>query len=100
MLHCTQEFFRAAECENHRGPEVPEARVPVEECRDGLARITLEEVATIHSVRSGTGEKCSFAHRQVDAQPTKWSKSNGDKSAVATLGNWQERESVSDAYHH
>ena len=31
------------------------------------------------------GEKCSFAHRQVDAQPTKWSKSNNDKSAVAIL---------------
>ena len=47
------------------------------------------------------GEKCSFAHRQVDAQPTKWSKSNNDKSAVAMLKkeNWQERESVSDACH-
>ena len=46
------------------------------------------------------GEKCSFAHRQVDAQPTKWSKSNNVKSAVAILkkGNWQERESVSDAW--
>ena len=31
------------------------------------------------------GEKCSFAHRQVDAQPTKWSKSNNDKSAGAIL---------------
>ena len=31
------------------------------------------------------GEKCSFPHRQVDAQPTKWSKSNNDKSAVAIL---------------
>ena len=31
------------------------------------------------------GENCSFAHRQVDAQPTKWSKSNNDKSAVAIL---------------
>ena len=43
------------------------------------------------------GEKCSFAHRQVDAQPTKWSKSNNDKSAVAILKkeNWQERESLS-----
>ena len=42
------------------------------------------------------GEKCSFAHRQVDAQPTKWSKTNDDKSAVAILkkGNWQERERV------
>ena len=25
------------------------------------------------------GEKCSFAHRQVDTQPTNWSKSNNDK---------------------
>ena len=37
------------------------------------------------------GRKCSFAHRQVDEQPTK-SKKNGDKSAVALLkkGSWQE----------
>ena len=47
------------------------------------------------------GETCSFALRQVDAQPTKWSKSNNDKSAVAMLkkGSWQEREYVSDACH-
>ena len=53
---------------------------------DGLARITLEELATTHFVKNGTlqsarstrtksgcrfGEKCSFAHRQVDEQPTK-----------------------------
>ena len=40
------------------------------------------------------GEKCSFAHRQVDEQPTKRSKTNDGKSAVAMLkkGNWQERE--------
>ena len=40
------------------------------------------------------GEKCSFAHRQVDEQPTKRSKSNNDRSAVAMLKkeNWQERE--------
>ena len=46
-------------------------------------------------------EKCSFAHRQVDAQPTKWSKSNKDKSAVALLkkDDWHERESVTDRYH-
>ena len=30
------------------------------------------------------GEKCSYAHRQVDEQPSK-SKKNGDKSALATL---------------
>ena len=31
------------------------------------------------------GEKCSYAHRQVDEQPTKRSKKNDDKSAVAVL---------------
>ena len=31
------------------------------------------------------GEKCSYAHRQVDEQPTKRSKMNDDKSAVAIL---------------
>ena len=31
------------------------------------------------------GEKCSYAHRQVDEQPSKGSKKNGDKSAVAML---------------
>ena len=47
------------------------------------------------------GEKCSFAHRQVDEQPTKRSKTNDDKSAVAILkkGNWQEREFVADGCH-
>ena len=72
--------------ENHREPEVPEAEVPVVERLDGLARITLEELAITHFVKkwhppeclfyktkSGCrfGEKCSFAHRQVDEQPTK-----------------------------
>ena len=86
--------------ENHRGPEVPEVKARVVECRDGFARITLEELAITHSVKDGIlqnacstktrmvavlGEKCSLAHRQVDAQPTKWSKSNNDKSAVAML---------------
>ena len=44
------------------------------------------------------GEKCSFAHHQVDEQPTKRSKKNDYKSAVAMLkkGNWQERELVTD----
>ena len=31
------------------------------------------------------GEKCSYAHRQVDEQPSKRFKNNGDKSAVAML---------------
>ena len=40
--------------ENHRGPEVPEAEVPVVERLDGLARITLEELAITHFVKDGT----------------------------------------------
>ena len=31
------------------------------------------------------GEKCSYAHRQVEEQPSKRSKKNGDKGAVAML---------------
>ena len=31
------------------------------------------------------GEKCSYAHRQVDEQPSKRSNKNDDKSAVAML---------------
>ena len=47
------------------------------------------------------GEKCSFAHRQVDEQPTERSQKNDDKSAVAMLKkrNWQEREPVTDECH-
>ena len=102
--------------ENHRGPEVPEVKARVVECRDGLARITLEELAITHSVKDGIlqnacstktrmvvglGKKCSFAHRQVDEQPTKRSKSNNDKSAVALLkkSDWHERGSVTDRNH-
>ena len=89
----------------------------VVECRDGLARITSEELAITHSVKDGILQNaCSTrtrmvavlvrsAHshnRQVDAQPTKWSKSNNDKSAVAILKTGKlarERESVSDSCH-
>ena len=47
------------------------------------------------------GEKCSFAHRQVDEQPTKRSKKNDDKSAVAMLkkDDWNERRFVTDQSH-
>ena len=57
----------------------------------------------LYKTKSGCrfGEKCSFAHRQVDEQPTKRSKTNNDKSAVAMLkkGSWQEREPVTDGCH-
>ena len=62
-----------------------------------------EFLDTYYKTKSGCRfwEKCSFAHGQVDEQPTKRSKTNNDKSAVAMLKmeNWQERESVSDACH-
>ena len=47
------------------------------------------------------GEKCSYAHRQVDEQPSKSPKKNGDRSAVAMLkkGDWHERGLVTDQRH-
>ena len=84
----------------HREPEVPEAEVPVVEWLDCCARITSKELAPLHSVKKMAssrmlvyksekgcrfGEKCSYAHRQVNEQPSKRSKKNGDKSADAML---------------
>ena len=81
-----------------RQPEVPEEKVPMVECLDGHARITSKELAptsfcekwhppgrSFYKTKSGCrfGEKCSYAHRQVDEQPSKRSKKNDDKSAVA-----------------
>ena len=93
----------------------PRGKSPSVECRDGLARITLEELAKTHFVINDTpeclfyktksgcrfGEQRSYAHRQVDEQPTKRSKTNDDKSAVAILkkGDWHERRPVTDHFH-
>ena len=56
-----------------------------------------------HKTKSGYrfGEKCSYAHRQIDEQPSKRSKKNDDKSAVAMLkkGDWHERGPVTDQGH-
>ena len=52
--------------EMRREPEVPEERVPVVECLDGLARITSKELATTHFVNSGTLQNaCSTRPRVV-----------------------------------
>ena len=49
-----------------REPEVPEEKVPVVECLDGLARITLKELALIHFVKSDTLQNaCSTRPRVV-----------------------------------
>ena len=101
--------------ENHRGPEVPEvspsgrmSRWPCKDylrgtCNNSFCEKWHPPECLYYRTKSGCrfGEKCSFAHRQVDEQPTKRSKTNNDRSAVAMLkkGNRQERESVSDACH-
>ena len=102
--------------ENHREPEVPEAEAPVVERLDGLARITLEELAITHFVKNGTLQNaCSTrpkvvvglvksAHSPIVRlmnSRQKRSKKNDDKSAVAMLkkGDWHERGLVTDQGH-
>ena len=52
--------------EMRREPEVPEERVPVVECLDAPARITSKELASTHSVKSGTLQNaCSTRQRVV-----------------------------------
>ena len=53
--------------EMHREPEVPEARVPVEECYDCPARITSKELAPIHSVNNGILQNACSTSPRLDA---------------------------------
>ena len=53
--------------EMRREPEVPEARVPVEECFDCLARITSKELAPIHFVKNGILQNACSTCRRLDA---------------------------------
>ena len=46
--------------EMRREPEVPEEGVPAVECHDGLARITIEELATTHFVKNWHPPECLF----------------------------------------
>ena len=85
--------------ENHREPEVGEAKVRVEECLDGPARITSKELAPIHSVKNDTLQNTCSTRRRMDADLGKSALmriarlknslakgvKNGDKSAVAML---------------
>ena len=82
---------------NHREPDAPEARVPVFRlpCKDYLKRTCTNsfcekwhppECLFYKSEKwCRLGEKCSYAHRQVEEQPSKSSKEKGDKSTVAML---------------
>ena len=101
--------------ENHREPKVPEespsgrmSRWPCKDylrgtCNNSFCAKWHPPECLYYKTKSGCrfGEKCSFAHRQVDQQPTKRSQTNDDKSAVAMLkqGDWHEREPVTDECH-
>ena len=102
--------------EMHREPEVPEEKAPVVECLDGLARITLEELAITHFVKGGTLQNaCSTRPRVVVGlgksahthivrlmnSLVKGLRRMMTKGAVAMLkkGDWHERGPVADQGH-
>ena len=115
LHHQMNSFMQQNERKSSR-TRSPRGRSPSGRMSRWLCKITSEELAITHFVKkwhppeclfyktkSGCrfGEKCSYAHRQVDAQPTKWFKSNDDKSAVAMLkkGDWHGRGPVTDQCH-
>ena len=72
-------------------------------CTNSFCKKWQPPECVFYKTKSGCrfGEKCSYAHRQVDEQPSKRSKKNDDKSAVAILkkGDWPERGPVTDQCH-
>ena len=50
-----------------REPEVPDARVPVVECLDSLARITSKELAPLHSGKNGIFRSACSTSPKMDA---------------------------------
>ena len=87
----------------HREPEVPEAEAQVGKWLDCRARITSTELATtplcekwhppeclFYKSENGCrfAEKCSYAHRQVDEQPSKRSQKNGDQKCSGYVENY------------
>ena len=65
-----------------REPEVSEERVPVVECLDCPARITLKELAPTHSVKSGILQNACSASPRVGADLVK-----GALTSIARLMN-------------
>ena len=53
--------------EKRREPEVPEEKVPVVEYFDDFSRITSKELASTHSVKSGTLQNACSPRRSVVA---------------------------------
>ena len=71
-------------------------------CNDSFCERWYPPECFFYKTKSGCRfcEKCSYAHRQVDAQPTKRSKKNDDKSAVAMLkkGEWYESPVINQGH--
>ena len=102
--------------ENHREPEVPEEEVPAVECLDGLARITLEELAITHFVKNGNLQNACSTRPRVVVDLGKSahshivrlmnSRQKGLKRMMTKVqwlflkrGDWQERGPVTDQCH-
>ena len=101
----------------HRKPEVPEGRRSSSgrmsrwPCKDYLKGTCTNPFCEkwhppeclFYKTKSGCrfGKKYSYAHHQVDEQPSKRSTKNDDKSAVAMLkkDDWPERRLVTDQRH-
>ena len=90
--------------EKRREPEVPEGKSPSGRmsrwpykdylkgtCTNSFCEKWHPPECLFYKTKSGCkfGEKCSYAHRQVDEQPSKRSKKNDDKSAVAMLKKYE-----------
>ena len=89
-----QSVKNASRTRNLRGrsPSGKMARLPCKDYLKGTCTTPFCEKwpppeCLFYKTKSGCrfGEKCSFAHRQVDEQPSKRSQKNGDISAVAML---------------
>ena len=90
--------------EKHRGPEVPEVRVRVVECRDGLARITSKELAKTHSVKDGILlNACSTKTRMVAvlgrSAHSHIVRLTHSRRNILKKGDWHERGFVTDQSH-
>ena len=86
-LHC-QMRLRILSCST-RSPrgKSPSGRMSRWPCKDSFNEKWHPPECVFYKTKSGCrfGEKFSYAHRQVDEQPTKRSEKNDDKSAVAIL---------------
>ena len=90
-------IFYAAECEKcfeNQKSQRQKPRLPCKDYLKGTCTTPFREKwhppeCLFHKSEKGCrfGEKCSYAHHQVDEHPSKKSKKNGYKSAVAILKN-------------